>query len=323
MRNPMIESHLNELGIEWQYHESVSTARINYKKSLENQARIEEALNVELVRQYRDSMKSGSKFPAAVVYQDGPDYIGIDGNHRFEGFAQAKIKTIDLYEVKATPEDRMLLTYSLNTLNGRPQSEDDRDAHAVTLIHRGLKREVVSQTLNIPMRRVDEAIAIDKAHLRANQLGMKTPWSKIASKHARLELARGPEFQDDSVLTEMILLTAKYRLGRKEIRAIRDKVGLASSESARLSVLQDERKTLETAAAVAAGGNAKRLGNKNERGMMNAHAEYIIKHNTEGLKHIFPGLTVNEISELRARFVAVLEEVTANIAYLDGKVDAR
>jgi len=314
MRDPKLESHLNDLGIPYQYLESVPLSRVNLKRSQENQARIaEKPLDADLVRQYRDAMKAGAKFPAAVVYEDGTEYIGVDGNHRFAAFDAAKVKTVDLYEVLTTPEDRVLLTYSLNTLNGRPQSEEDRDAHAVTLIHRGLTREVVAHTLNIPVRRVDEAVLLHKTHLRANQLGVKSPWSRIKVKHVRLELSRG-EFADDSVFTEVVLLTEKYDLSRDQLRAIRRAIDAAPSEQARLSVLRLERKNLEAAKNAALG---KRVGRKNSRGMYSAHLEYIIQHGTENLQEIWRSLTATERAEVRARLVAVGEAVQENLKFVD------
>lgn len=298
MRNPSLENHLNALGIVWQYHDSVPLTKFSIEKGQKNQARVNEnPIDSDLMRQYKDAKKRGDQFPAVVAYDDGERYVAVDGNHRLAADAALNTRTVDMYEVLADPEDRLLLTYTLNTMNGRPQSEDDRDQHAVNLLHRGVDKDVIAATLRIPRRRIDEAVILSDAGIRANRLGRKSAWSKIPTKTAKMELARG--FSDDSVFAKAVYVAAKYQLGRDTARALRHSVDVGKSEQERLDILTNEERSLEKAKKAAEGRRVN--DSKNPRAMANAHMEYIIKHLQSNVSEIWMNLTIEEKNEIRER----------------------
>lgn len=298
MRNPSLESHLNALGIVWQYHDSVPLSKFAIDKGQQNQARVNEnAIDHELMRQYKDAKKRGDQFPAVVAYDDGEKYVAVDGNHRLAADNANNAKTVDLYEILADPEDRLLLTYTLNTMNGRPQSEDDRDRHAVNLLQRGVEKDVIAATLHIPRRRIDEAVILSDAQIRANRLGRKSAWAKIPNKTTKLEIARG--FSDDSVFAKAVHVAAKYELGRDTARALRHSVEVGKSEQERLDILTSEERALEKAKKAAEGRRVN--DRKNPRAMANAHMEYIIQHLQNNISEIWMNLTLEEKNEIRER----------------------
>lgn len=139
MRNPTYEQALTMDGFQWTYDEAVLMEDINVQKGLNNQARLEQALDPELVAVYVRAKKDGAQFPPVVLWRPGKGkWIPIDGNHRLAADLQLKEEMTDAYLVQTDDQqlaDRLTWTFN-NKVNGRRLSPTESLQHAVSFVRK-------------------------------------------------------------------------------------------------------------------------------------------------------------------------------------------
>lgn len=87
-RRPDVEKWLTDNGVDWRYAPDEPMDTVDIEKSLQNQARVFEPLDLDLVKQYAEGVRHGDPFPAMVVHQPAarsnsrtePKRTAIDGN---------------------------------------------------------------------------------------------------------------------------------------------------------------------------------------------------------------------------------------------------
>jgi hypothetical protein len=80
----------------------------------------------EAIDDYAESLQSGSRFPAVLVYYDGIKYYLTDGFHRYFAHMKAGIVDIDVKIVNGTLRDAILRSKSVNSDNGRHRTLEDK-----------------------------------------------------------------------------------------------------------------------------------------------------------------------------------------------------
>lgn len=89
------------------------------------QSRVE--INNEIVTEYAEAIKTGSEFPAVVVFNDGVDNWLADGFHRFHAHNQAGKTSIAVDVRPGTVRDAKLFSFGANGRHGqRPTNADKR-----------------------------------------------------------------------------------------------------------------------------------------------------------------------------------------------------
>ena len=89
------------------------------------QSRVE--INNEIVTEYAEAIKTGSEFPAVVVFNDGVDNWLADGFHRFHAHNQAGKASIAADVRPGTVRDAKLFSFGANGRHGqRPTNADKR-----------------------------------------------------------------------------------------------------------------------------------------------------------------------------------------------------
>lgn len=303
MKSPIIEQALeSEPNLKWEYVSSVRLDRFDKSKSLGNQARILKAITLEKVRRFRDALLAGQDFPAVIAYRDGDKYVIIDGNHRLEAFELAGRLHIDVYVVDTKDADeRLLLTFMMNGLNGDPNTEEETDYHAIVLFRRGFTAKDIAAKFGISRRRVEDAIVEDDGHSRAVKLGVKSPWAKFPSREARVRVQR--DLFMDSVFADVVRLVAKYSLGTKDIKALTEKLLSFTSEQAQLDYLHKLARDLKKEQEAQRGMTKRRGGSgRDSRGLFEMHLEFLLKNVGDSFRDVLvAGLTDDEKAEFRAK----------------------
>jgi hypothetical protein len=310
----MIGVQVRDLGLEaylttfdddltWEYLPSVDLSEIDLERGRRNNARVENALLPEKVREYTDWMKRGTQFPPVVLSSEGSLFHGLDGNNRLAAAEQLKRTSVDAYLVAGEDETLIRLTLSLNNRNGQPPTEEDRDKHVVTLHANGCSRSVISASLGMTSGRVNTAISIDKAHRRANGLGCKSSWAKITSKGAR-DLLSG-NLDDDQVFIAFVELVGKFGLTRDEVRKIKKELLEQRSEQERIQFLAKERYALEHPKRGKSGPRE-----NNPKAMLRAHLTYLIKNGRESWEVIKLGMSNAERQQLSADLSQLIDDMT-------------
>jgi hypothetical protein len=91
-------------------------------------------MDTEIIDQYTEAMRTGSAFPAVIVYRIGGDLFLVDGYHRFMAAQGAKLDKI-LAEVRAgTMRDAILFSAGVNATHGLNRTNEDKRRAASVLL---------------------------------------------------------------------------------------------------------------------------------------------------------------------------------------------
>lgn len=94
------------------------------------------ALNEDVIIEYVEAMKEGSRFSDIWLVYDGTHYYVTDGFHRIEAALRAGLKQINASVVTGTIEDAQWQSYAVNKAHGlRRSNEDKRRAVIAALKH--------------------------------------------------------------------------------------------------------------------------------------------------------------------------------------------
>ncbi len=280
MRDPRVEQVLNTTAnLAWEYLPTVPLSKINKTKSHANQARIDKAIDADLVRRYKDDMLRGDEFPAIVLYVDGDEYDTSDGNHRTEAKREMKQPTIDAYVVVCDDAvARQALTYEWNVLNGKAASDEDRDQHAAFLVKQGVTQKNVAERLHMPAKRVEEIVHESDGHTRAMNLGVKAPWARVGSRYARVRLHR--DLTLDPTFAAAVKFASTYNLTGKQVKEFTEEINGQRTEADQLTLINTRTKQIraeiERAKKEKSGRKTNHKG-QSPRWLFEAHLAYIQK----------------------------------------------
>lgn len=324
MKDPRIEQVLEAMpNLTWSYTESIPVSRINRRKSHANQARISEPLNAEKVKEYKNSMIAGDKFPASVFFIDGEDYVTSDGNHRNEAVFELGNETQDAYLVVCDdPVVRTALTFEWNAINGWTSSDEDRDRQLVFLVKQGMTLKDAARSLHISAKRAEDVMAEDVGHNRAISLGVKSPWAKVSSRASRIRLTR--DIPLDSVFVVAVRHAARFEMPYREIKTFVD--GLPrTSEGEQLTYVNTESRRRQRDLEIAKGKRNSNHRGQTPRVLFDAHLAYIAQKVTKGFDLVTFGLNTEEIEILMERVIEtrlLLQEAEKQMVLLLDPVSA-
>lgn len=312
IRDPRIEAALNSNpNIAWEYVDSLGIHNIDEKKSFTNQARIIQQVDRELVTQYQNAWRAGDRFPAITVYEDRPGtYVTVDGNHRYAMYMQEKVATTDAYVVTTeNPLERIALTFELNTLNGRPTSEEDRAAQAVSLVNQGFARGVIANRLHVSIKFVEESVHDYTGMERSRRLGVTSPWSKIQAKGVRTRLVS--TLPMDKVFALAVTYCGRFNPKVRDLVSILAEVSKLPSEGEQVTYI----KNLTTAATKAAEDAKKDTsGRRHHAGpppnvLFDAHLSYFLSKKVD-FTTVFNAMTSEERETEAKKIATVVNRLT-------------
>jgi hypothetical protein len=171
--DPKVEAFLRSVGVTaWQYVEDVPLDSIAIEDSRKNQARIQEPIDTAAVDRYFQFLRDGARFPPVILWDrpDGKLYV-LDGNHRVA--AHEKHGTaIDAYIIpRDTPVAiREMIKIAYNGQHGLTLSDSDRVRHALYLRNSGQSAAVAARRMGISVNKLQGAINLENADLRAAEL---------------------------------------------------------------------------------------------------------------------------------------------------------
>jgi hypothetical protein len=147
-----IEKWLNDNGVEWECQHDFALDDIDREKSLHNQARIFEPLDLEVVHSYGEAVKRGDIFPAIVVHKPGRSRaVLVDGNHRRAANDEALRTVVESYVItKARPQTIVAMSIEANTRHGKPTSVEERIHQAVWLMDNGMSKNEAAANVRLP-----------------------------------------------------------------------------------------------------------------------------------------------------------------------------
>ena len=93
-----------------------------------------ERINEEIVAEYAEAMRCGSKFPAVTLFFDGVQYWLADGFHRFHASRAAEMLDILADVREGTKRDAVLFSASANGTHGMRLSNADKRRSVLVLL---------------------------------------------------------------------------------------------------------------------------------------------------------------------------------------------
>ena len=89
---------------------------------LDPQLQMRDSLDGELINEYSESIKEGSKFPPLEVFHDGSSYFLVDGWHRYYAYKKAGIADVEVKLHKGTLRAARLYATGVNDDHGARRS---------------------------------------------------------------------------------------------------------------------------------------------------------------------------------------------------------
>jgi hypothetical protein len=153
VRNPTYEQAIAKQGLEWKYEECILIEDIDRDKGLQNQARLEQPLDNDLVDVYAEAKKAGHDFPPPVLWRPGRGrWVPVDGNQRLAADVKVGAKHTDAYVILCTDQqviDRLCWTFN-NLVNGKRLTTAEAMEHAVTFVRKyGVEAPVAAREWGI------------------------------------------------------------------------------------------------------------------------------------------------------------------------------
>lgn len=175
VRNPQAEALLDEMGFEWRL-DLIRIDSIDRERSLANQARFT-PLDTEYVETLVRAGEAGAIYPAIIVGingQKGSKCITADGNHRREMALTLERELIWAYVAEYDDFDQFLsLSYIANSrLNGRPNSLEEKVAHAASFVDKGVPKNAAAIQCGVSPRQIDTYRGARTARERFKRLGI-------------------------------------------------------------------------------------------------------------------------------------------------------
>jgi hypothetical protein len=139
----------------------IDCSRIDREKSLLNQARLNNALDEQNLKEIQMSLEEGKKLPAIIVFPNKYSQkfeIG-DGNHRFE--KSSDYQSVMAYVVNTANEDlKRRITLLANQWHGLKNPEEVRITHAANECeHHGMTEEDAALMFHVQRGKIREELA--------------------------------------------------------------------------------------------------------------------------------------------------------------------
>jgi ParB-like chromosome segregation protein Spo0J len=236
--DPKIEAWLTELHVEFTFEPALELSLIDMRKSLANQARVDEPLIKDVVEMYELAYRDGAQFPPIICRRTSARarLYNLDGNHRASAAIAAGVKTHPAYVVECADEAALAIMYEGNLRNGAQLPRAQRVAQAAHLVATGMDQLAAAKTLRVAPSEVSNYRKVQRTSQRCHELGV--PQYDAFPMSVRLELAK---LDSDPRLAEATKLVKDAGLAGDDVRKLVDRVRKAGSDDKALELLGSTR----------------------------------------------------------------------------------
>ena len=231
--------------------------KLDLHQSLQNQARMDAALNPVKVTEYARLLKEGrAEFPPIMVCQPSEwkngKWLIITGNHRVQGALEAGLQHFDAYHVTGADTDpyvRDLLVRTANIVEGDTLSQSERVSQAVHMI-RTYNRSVreVADAFHVHPSTITDRLRSERTKERLASQGFDV--TKLSKQLNRGALARLDTLQSDIVLKEAARTIQDGKLSLEATTQLVQSVIHRGSEAQQLAHLHKVRESVDFKASV-------------------------------------------------------------------------
>lgn len=236
-RDHKVERYLTEMGIEYEYRESVPVKSIHRDpQHSQYQARVlTSPLNQDTVDLYAHAIAQGADFPAPVLAKrDDGTYDLLGGFHRVNAKVRASITKTDAYVCTVTRVMADRIARSLNTLEAvQGASKAERVAQAKRLMDlHGFSVGAAARESGIGESLLTQEIRAITAQQRLARSEVDV--SALSTAH----LAEMQGVQNDRVLAALAAVVVRGRIAAAPIRPIIGEIRAARTEEEQLGVVR-------------------------------------------------------------------------------------
>ncbi len=170
MKDSVREAWLNDNGWEFDYEPKVPIDQILIDKSAQQQVRLGEQVDEQLVTRYLQALKAGAQFPAIILIQPengGPLPIG-DGIHRTTAMRKAGQRETDAYVVTNASTAKMteLLRRTANAPGGKGFDTSHAILQALALVDAGWNTAEAAKLMHVNVSSVQLRVRAREAAKR-------------------------------------------------------------------------------------------------------------------------------------------------------------
>lgn len=241
-RNLPEEGKMKQLGIEWTIcKEGVPLEEINWKLSLERQARAGKEVNDDWVIKMAEDSKNGAEFPMPILQREKGQYIIYSGIHRCS-MANLRDETeVPCYLVKIT-DDRLIDIFprAINTTNGQPESRESVITHAKYIVEKhGYPVDQVAKWMGLRPEWLSVEVRAGKVENKLNEIGLKVSLPKTTL------VALSPLSGNSNVLKAVVKLIKARDLAGDRAKQVIDDAKKGQTEASQMAEIARWSKILE------------------------------------------------------------------------------
>jgi len=312
-----IEQKLTDMGLTFRYQSSVEISSIDIKKSLEDQARIVQKIDANVVSIYENDLKNGDIFPPIIIedrFKNGTGMIVIDGNHRISSSRNNKETSWEFGAYILDPLTAMqfrVLTSEVNLKHGLSASIVDRIEHALYLVENGgVCQGAASEKMGISSHILSGAVLYKRVLKRVHKVGLNE--RTVSDKIKKAVLIKINTITDDDVFCSCIKYMIKSKLYSEELRsflAVLKKIGTAREQ---LEYIKKENDLICKIKKITGGAdsNVIKFGKKISFCLNNI--KIISKINTESFPHEVTAGIIKKIDESILALSTIRNRVNKN-----------
>lgn len=242
-RDPVCEQLLGDIGIKWEYKQSILISKLRVNESKRLNARPNETIDEAMCIRYASDMKKGKRFPAIAIREDN---IIIGGNNRIEAARQAGRTHVDAYVLKSpTQQQQDEFIRRDNVRHGKTLTEDEKISTCVEL-HRTHGTPILKLCENFfggdeaAYRRIltmNWAFEVrEKLETQGVAARSKIPSNVLATFY--------PLRDNNNILREAGMLAAAHGLSQIQCSELVSKIKAKGTESERIAVISEMRTEL-------------------------------------------------------------------------------
>lgn len=238
MRNEQYEQRLDELGVPYDYVESIQLEAIS--GSIQSRLRTDDTIPEEVRRHEVNARELGtSRYPPLVVSANGGGgWVLLDGHQRKAGFSEAGVKSHDAYIVQSKDQRiRRIAAQGINAVHGLPPSEEERLERAKEMVREGETQEQAAKTWHVSQSVLSTGLRSDRVEARAIKAGMSP---RMLEKIPKTTKVYANKIKRPHLLRSTLEAICRCGMNGATARGAIDRVLAASSDEEALEYLDKQ-----------------------------------------------------------------------------------
>lgn len=241
MRSKQYEKRLDELGVPYEYVESVELDRINSR--VQSRLTTDSTIPEEVRRHRVAAEETGtSQYPPFVLAENGDGgWQLLDGAQREEGFRRAGVMSHDAYVVTSESEEvRRVAAQGINVVHGLPPAEDERLERAKEMVRKGETQAQAAKVWQVSESVLSTDLRADRVETKAIRAGAS---ARMLRKIPKTTKVYANKIKRPPLLKATLETITRCAMDGETARGCIDRVLAAHSDEEALEYLNNQQTT--------------------------------------------------------------------------------